>query len=137
MFLQNELLNLFDTMFEDTMFSSMNIPDIMRTDAYEFDGNLIMEVELPGYEKQEIRAELKDGYLIIMAARPQTIEIEEAHRNYSRRERHIGGCKRSYYVGDEITQQDIKAAFKDGILTIIIRIPERRIKDKRKWIEDK
>lgn len=135
MFLQNELLNLFDDMFEDKMFSSMNIPDIMRTDAYELDGNLIMEVELPGYEKEEIRAELKDGYLTIMAARPQQIEMEETHRNYLRRERYFGGCKRSYYVGDEISQRDIKAAFKDGILTVLIRIPERRIQDNRKWIE--
>ena len=137
MFFHNEVLNLFDDLFDDAMFSTMNVPDIMRTDAYEIEGNLMLEVELPGYEKKDIRAELKDGYLTIMAARPEKLEKEFNKRHYSRRERHIGGCKRSYYIGNEIQQEDIQAAFKDGVLKLLIQRKDKEIEDHRKMIEIK
>lgn len=134
---QNELLNLFDPMFEDSMFSTMNVPDIMRTDSYEYGGNLILEIELPGYEQKDVHAELKGGYLTIMANRPSNLEEEYKKREYSIRERHIGGCMRKYYVGYEIRQENVKAAFKDGILRVLIQLPSDRITDERKYIEIK
>lgn len=137
MFFQNELLNLFDSMNDDFMFSSMNVPDIMRTDMYEYDGNLMLEIELPGYEQKDIHAELRNGSLTIMASKPDYIEEEYNKRKYSRRERHIGGCKRSYYIGNEIRQEDVKAAYKDGILRVLIQLPSGRITDERKYIEIK
>ena len=68
MFMENEVLNLFDN-FDEDLFAKMNIPDIMRTDIYELDGKILFEVELPGYEIPNISADLKDGYLTILASK--------------------------------------------------------------------
>lgn len=134
MLFQNELLNLFDSM-EDSMFSAMNVPDIMRTDVYEYEGKLMLEIELPGYEQNEIHAQLKDGCLTIMASRPTYIEEEMNRRNYSRRERYCGSCKRSYYISAEVHQEDISAVYKNGILYVLIELPQERLCDLQKFIE--
>jgi len=134
MLFQNELLNLFDSM-EDSMFSAMNVPDIMRTDMYEYDGKLMLEIELPGYEQKDIHAQLKGGCLTIIASHPSYLEEEMRKRNYSRRERFCGSCKRDYYLSAEVHQEDISAVYKNGILFVLIRIPEERISDLQRWIE--
>ena len=133
----NEVLDLFQFQEKENMFSRMNYPDIMRTDRYEYEGNLILEIELSGYEKDDIRAELRDGYLTILAKRPSYVEDEWNKRVYTSRERHIGGCKRSFYVGENVLENEIQAAFKHGILKIAITLPKERIEDHRKLIEIK
>ncbi len=134
MFMENEVLNLFDN-FDEDLFAKMNIPDIMRTDIYELDGKILFEVELPGYEIPNISADLNDGYLTILASKTKKIESGEEKRGYIKRERHIGGCKRKYYVGTNVNQKDVHASYKHGILKIMIDLPDKAIEDKRKYIE--
>lgn len=132
--------NLFDDFFGD-MFggdffdTSSRMPQLMKTDVVEKDGQYMLDVELPGYDKNDISAELKDGYLTIMANKDQTIENKDEKSNYVRKERYTGSCQRSFYVGDGVKEEDIQAGFKDGILKIAVRKPElKEIKDDRKLI---
>jgi HSP20 family molecular chaperone IbpA len=77
-----------------------------------------LEIELPGYKKEDVQAELKDGKLIITAT--NNAENEEKEGKFIRRERFWGTCNRSFYVGEEVKQQDIKAKFEDGILKLFV-----------------
>lgn len=115
--------------------SVCGIPQIMRTDIQEKDGNYLLEIELPGFCKEDVQAELIDGKLTIIAVRPENIEKEEIKINFIRRERLIGGCRRSFYVGNKVKQDDITAAFKDGVLSIIITNHEMTVeREERKLI---
>ena len=108
-------------MFRDPFFSrpfENATSQIMKTDIHEKDGNYMIEMELPGYAKEDIKADLKDGYLTISAVRNETKEEKDAKGNCVRKERYTGSCNRSFYVGDRVTQEDIKAAFKDGVLAL-------------------
>ena len=84
-----------------------------------------MKIDLPGFSKDEVTVELNDGYLTVTAAKgldkDEAESEEEAKKgNYIRRERYSGSCQRSFYVGDNITHEDVKASFKDGMLTLDI-----------------
>ena len=115
--------------------NTAEIPQIMRTDIQEKDGSYLLEIELPGFSREDVQAELTDGKLTIIANKSDGIEKTDAKVNYIRHERHIGGCKRSFYVGVRIKEEDITAAFKDGILSIIINNPEKSVeRDERKLI---
>lgn len=133
MLLANRNYNLFDEMFRDPFFTrpfENSTTQIMKTDIHDKDGNYMIEMELPGYAKEDIKADLKDGYLTITASRDETKEEKDAKGNCIRKERYTGSCNRSFYVGEDVTQDDIRAAFKDGILTL--QVP----KDAPKAIEE-
>lgn len=113
--------NLFDDMFNDPFFTrsyDRGSSQIMKTDIHEKDSNYVIEMELPGYTKEEIKADLKDGYLTITAHKNETKEEKDARGKCIHKERYTGTCNRSFYVGEDITQEDIKAAFKDGVLRL-------------------
>ena len=98
---------------------------LMKTDIKEKDDAYEIDVELPGYDKENIKAEIKEGYLTITAAKNQEKEEKDAEGKFIRRERFTGSVKRSYYVGDQVDENTIKAAFKDGILSVELpKIPE-------------
>ncbi len=108
----------------DRDFSRMMTTDVKETDnAYQLDMNL------PGFAKEDIKAELKDGYLTINAQSNSSNDEQDDDGNFIRRERYTGSCSRSFYVGDGVTQDDIHAAFKDGVLTLTVpkkeAIPEK------------
>jgi HSP20 family molecular chaperone IbpA len=108
----------------DRDFSRMMTTDVKETDnAYQLDMNL------PGFAKEDIKAELKDGYLTINAESNSSNDEKDDDGNFIRRERYTGSCSRSFYVGDGVTQDDIHAAFKDGVLTLTVpkkeAIPEK------------
>lgn len=114
--------NLFDELFKDPFFTSAHSQSdasLMRTDIQEKENHYQLDIELPGYQKENVQAELKDGYLTITAYRTSDAASGENGR-YLRRERFSGTCKRSFYVGEQVEQEDIKAGFKDGILSIYI-----------------
>lgn len=95
--------------------------NMMKTDIKELEGGYELEMDLPGFTKDEITAELKDGYLTISASkRLDKDEQEKETGKYIRRERYAGACQRSFYVGEDITEQDIKAEFKHGILKLFV-----------------
>ena len=136
--------NLFDDFFEFPFFDDRaerklyghNAKNIMKTDIKEHKDGYELEIDLPGFHKDEIQAELKDGYVTISAAKQlNQDEKEKESGKYIRRERYSGSCQRSFYVGDEITQEDIKAEFKHGILKLFV--PKKEAKpevEQRKFV---
>ena len=105
---------------------------IMRTDVKEHDDKYEVDIELPGFKKEDVKAELKDGYLTITALKEVKNEQKNESGKYVRRERYTGNMSRSFYVGDKVTQEEIRAKFEDGILKL--QIPK---KDPKKQVEDK
>ena len=110
--------NMFDDMFRDPFFTNSNNTKLMKTDIQEKDNNYILDMDLPGYEKEDIKAQLKDGYLTITAQKNTSNDDKDEEGNYIRRERYCGKCSRSFYVGDSIKEEDIKADFNNGILEL-------------------
>ena len=123
--------NLFDDFMDD--FSFPTLPDVdkelygkhaknlMKTDVRETKDSYEVDVDLPGFKKDEIKMELENGYLTISAAKGlDKDETDKETGKYIRRERYAGACQRSYYVGEDITEEDIKAEFKHGILKLFV-----------------
>lgn len=97
-----------------------NTRDIMRTDVKENDQGYEIDMDLPGYKKEDVKAQLKDGYLIIQAVQNVNNDQKDDDGKYIRRERYSGSVSRSFYVGDKITEEDIHARFEDGILKLTL-----------------
>ena len=110
--------NMFDDMFRDPFFTNNSSTKLMKTDIQEKDNNYVLDMDLPGYEKEDIKAQLKDGYLTITAQKNTSNDDRDEEGNYIRRERYCGKCSRSFYVGDSIKEEDIKANFNNGILQL-------------------
>ena len=95
--------------------------NLMKTDIKELDNGYELEIDLPGFKKDELKAELNNGYLTVSAAKGLDEDKEDKKTGkYIRRERYAGACQRSYYVGEDITEEDIKASFEHGILTLFV-----------------
>lgn len=139
---RNYGLNLFDEFFNDPFFSgstekgndSKKLP-IMRTDIMEKDGNYLMEIELPGFKKEDIKAELKDGYLTITAESNNSAENKDERGTVIHKERYTSSCKRSFFVGEQIRQEDIKAGFENGILKLQVPKDSPKVEDTPKYID--
>jgi HSP20 family molecular chaperone IbpA len=92
----------------------------MKTDILEVENGYELNVDVPGFGKDDIKISLDRGYLSIEAKKEEIVETEENNRHYLRKERFFGTCARSFYVGDEISQEDIKAKYEKGILNLFI-----------------
>ncbi len=115
-----------------------NIPsnDVMRTDVKELEGSYEIAINLPGYKKEDVQAELKDGYLTITASTDSSKEEKDEEGKYIRRERYMGTCSRNFYVGEFVEQEDVQAKFEDGILKLVV--PKKEAKpqvEEKKFIE--
>lgn len=110
-------LNFWENPFED-FFKPVHVDKYgsMRTDIKETETGYELAVDMPGFEKKDISVTLKDGYLTVEAKRD---EKEENGKNYLRRERSVS-CSRSYYVGDNVTEEDVKAKYDNGVLAISV-----------------
>ena len=95
-------------------------PTLMRTDIKETDGGYELTIDLPGCKKDDVQAELKDGYLTINAQTQGESEDKDEQGTYVRKERFSGKCSRTFYVGDDVEEDDIKAKFEDGVLKIAV-----------------
>ncbi len=134
--------NLFDNFMNDFAFPMFpTFPDtekvlygkhaknLMKTDIKEHEDGYELIVDLPGFKKDELKVSLKDGYLTIQAEKGlDKDEQEKETGKYIRKERYAGSCARSFYVGDYITEEDIKGEFKHGILKL--EIPKKEAKPK-------
>ena len=101
--------------------------NLMKTDIKETEGGYELEMDLPGFTKDEIKVSLEDGYLTISAAKGLDEDKQDKKTgNYIRKERYAGACERTFYVGDNLTEEDIKAGFKHGVLTL--SIPKKEAK---------
>lgn len=108
---------------------------IMKTDVRENEDSYELDIDLPGYKKEDVKAELKNGYLTISATAKNENDEKDENGRYIRRERYYGSCSRSFYVGEEVGQEEIKAKFEDGILKI--SVPKKESKpeiEEKKYI---
>ena len=119
----------FDNFFDDFE-SPKKLDKMMKCDIYEEDNNYVIEMDVPGFKKEDINMELDDGYLKISAEKKSDSE-EKDGKKYVRRERHCySKCERQFYVGN-IKDEDIKAKFKDGILKISVPKEEEKKENKK------
>ena len=119
--------NFLDDMFFglDRSFKNVakRIPTVspsMKTDIRETETTYELDVAVPGYKKEDVKLTLKDGYLTISATTSNNVDETDDNGKYIRRERSFGSCSRSFYVGEDVTKDDIKAKLTDGILNVII-----------------
>ena len=108
--------------------------NLMKTDIKEKKDGYELEVDLPGFTKDEINASIEDGYLTISAAKGlDKDEKEKDSGKYIRKERYAGACQRSFYVGEGVKQEDVKAEFKHGILKLTVpkKEPEKEVEEKK------
>lgn len=121
--------NLFDDFFrnpfEDYGLTSSS-RDLMKTDIKDIDHSYEITMNLPGIKKEDVKAELKNGYLTIQASSSSEKEEKDNQGRYIRRERYSGSCSRSFYVGQEVTQEEIKAKFENGTLKMLIPKKEKK-----------
>ena len=125
-------MRLFPGLFNDAFDDMMHDHNMMKTDIREKDGNFILDMELPGFKKEDIQMELKEGYLTINASRNTNKEDKDDEGNIIRQERFSGTCTRSFYVGEDITHEDIKASFGNGELKEIVpKEAPKKVEEKR------
>ena len=124
--------DLFDDIFDEPMFGR-NDNKIMKTDIKEHENGYEIIVDLPGYNKNNLHLSIEDGYLTVNAKQEKENNEKDNHGKFVRRERFLGECSRSFYVGEDIKEEDIKASYKDGVLTIDIpkvdqtkKVPEKK-----------
>ena len=107
---------------------------MMKTDIREHDNGYEVDIDLPGLKKDEIRLELENGYLTVSAAKGLDKDEQDKKGKYIRRERYAGAMQRSFYVGDTLTQEDIKAKYDNGILSISIPKKDAKAVETKKTI---
>ena len=115
--------SLFDEMFREPFFPrpfENTSSQFMKTDVHENDKSYLLEIELPGYSKDDIEASLENGYLTIKGTKNSSHEEKDDKGNCIRCERYSGNCQRSFFIGKDITPEDIKASFTDGILSLTV-----------------
>ena len=115
--------DFFDFPFENSYRSGRS--QLMRTDIKDTDQGYEVTMNLPGVKKEDVKAELKDGYLTISASSNNSRDEKDDNGRYIRRERYSGSCSRSFYVGDQVTEADIKAKFENGTLTMMIPVGDQ------------
>ena len=111
-----------------------NAKNIMKTDIREHDDGYELDIDLPGFKKDEINVELENGYLTISAAKGLDKDGQDKKGKYIRKERYAGAMQRSFYVGDAVTEEDIKAKFEDGILKLSIPKKDAKAVETKKTI---
>ena len=125
--------NIFDDLF-NTPFFTRSEANMMKTDIKEHDGSYELTVDFPGVKKEDIKAELNDGYLTITAENNTSKDEKDENGKYICRERYSGSYSRSFYVGDAVTEEDIKAKFENGTLTLDIPKKEALPEKQNKYI---
>ena len=112
------------------------VKDMMKTDILDVDGNYELEIDLPGFKKDEVTAELNDGYLTVSAAKGlDQDEQEKETGKYIRRERYAGNMSRSFYVGKHVTVEDVHPKYENGILSFSVPKEEAKpVEEKKNYI---
>ena len=127
--------DLFDEMFDDPFFTRGE-SKLMKTDIKEKGDKYLLEVDLPGYEKENIKIEIDDGYLTVHASMNKNVDESDKDSKYVHKERYVGECSRSFYVGEDVNEEDIKASFKNGTLKIEVpKKDQKKVEDSKKYIE--
>ncbi|MDK2965981.1 Hsp20/alpha crystallin family protein [Lacrimispora sp.] len=114
---ENLLNNWMDFPFDRSFFGTK---ETMKTDVREVDNGYELDIDLPGFQKEDIKARLSEGYLTITAAKAENKEEKDQNGRYIRRERYSGSMSRSFYVGNGLKEEDIHAKFENGILKLSV-----------------
>lgn len=122
----------FDDMFRVPSLTTIPVSRWMNTNVKDLGDDYQLEIELPGYDKKDITAELNKGHLTIAAKREDSKDEKDKKGKYIRRERYSGSCQRSFYVGEDLKEEDFKASFDKGVLTLIFPKEKSAVK-----LEDK
>ena len=133
---------LFDDLFNFPDFRDLNHMErklygrhadrLMKTDVKEEDNQYVVSIDLPGFSKEDINLELNEGYLTISASKNMNNDKNDKKGRLIRQERYSGSMQRSFYVGDQITEEDVKASFKHGVLSLTLpkkeqqKLPEKK-----------
>ena len=126
---ENLLDEFFDEPWEKSLFGARNplygkhAKNLMKTDVKETGDHYEVDIDLPGFQKDEISVELQNGYLTIQAAKGLDKEEQDKKGKYIRQERYSGAMSRTFYVGEDVKQEDIKAKFENGILSLSVPKP--------------
>ena len=123
--------SLFDDLFPDSFFHSPN--KIMKADIEEKENQYRITIDLPGFSKEEIQISLESGYLIIKASKKEQKEENEKN-HYVKKERYYGECSRSFFVGENVKEEEIKASLEQGLLQITIPKKEQEKLNTRNYI---
>jgi len=136
--------NLFDDWFDFPDFSDLDRTEkklygrhadrLMKTDVHEHEDHYEVDIDLPGFAKDELTIELKDGYLTVSAAKGLDKDENDKKGKLIRQERYAGAMQRSFYVGEELTEEDVKASFKHGVLSLNIPKKEAKAVPEKKTI---
>ena len=132
--------SLLDDWFDDDFFGRRNplygkhAKNIMKTDIKETKDSYELDVDLPGFKKDDVKIQLEDGYLTISAAKDLEKDKKDRKGRYIRQERYTGNCSRSFYVGNGVTEDDIHAQFKDGILKLSVPKKDNKAVEEKKYI---
>jgi HSP20 family molecular chaperone IbpA len=135
----DDFFNGFDDFFNFPSITRVPASRWMTTNVKDLGSEYELEIELPGYDKSDVSASLDKGYLTVSANKEETKD-DDSHKNskYIRKERYSGSCKRSFYVGDSLKEEDFKASFENGVLTIIFPKNKQVAKeDEKKYISIK
>ena len=124
-----------DDVFEDDFFGDnlKKQSSFGKTDIKELKDNYLLEIELPGFNKEDIKAEINNGYLIVTAAHNENKDEKDKEGKYIRKERYSGHCTRSFYVGENLKEEDIKGKFENGILKLEVpkKAAEEKVEEKK------
>ena len=134
--------NLFDDDWMDFPFdrdfwgrtNNKTTKNLMKTDIREHDAGYELDIDLPGFKKDEIKASLENGYLTISAAKGLDKDEKDKDGKYIRQERYAGAMSRSFYVGEDVQQEDIHAKFEDGILKLTVPKEDPKKVEEKKYI---
>ena len=130
----------FDDDFDKYFFGKKNplygkhAKNMMKTDVKETDNSYEVDIDLPGFKKDEINAKLENGYLTISAAKGLDKDEKDKKGKYIRKERYAGAMSRSFYVGEGVTQDEIKAKYEDGILKLTVPKKDAKAVEKNDYI---
>ena len=106
----------------------------MKTDVKETEDSFEIDIDLPGFKKENVTARLENGYLTIQASKGLDKDKEDKEGKYIRRERYAGSCSRSFYIGEGVTQDEIRARFEDGILRLTVPKKDKKQVEENKYI---
>ncbi len=110
------------------------VAPMMKTDVRELEGSYELDIDLPGFKKEELQVQLDKGYLTIAASRAEGSQPQEGEGKYICRERYVGRCARRFYIGEAVKQEDIRAKFEDGILKVSVPKVDAKAVEQQKYI---
>ncbi len=126
---KNHYTDLWDSIFSDPFFRDER--HFMKTDIKEKESEYLIDIDMPGYDKEEIKVDVENGYLTVNAEHSENKDEKDKEGNFIHQERYYGNLSRSYYVGDAVGENDIKAAYKNGILSLTIPKKEKELPAKK------